>query len=320
MNITELRENLEKFYINNTDGIVVYFILKDNNEMKVRLADIEHRFLRDLKDQYLSTIREMIINTNNTDVNDLQVLNISTADDRKNVIYEYDLEDKPKELSVINEILLNGEQENFSSSDNIDNLFAYVITIGNNSDKLAIYRKHFPISKFSAQRNFLLFQSNQRFIRMENDMIRLDHKFDVISIKGILFVNNLKLLEKSFGFHDIIKRKAEENIKKIEFENIIEDSNSLLQEIDNISFARKIVKNSSNSPVLGIVPANSIIEFTKNHPHLRGKLKYSIDGSKIKLDTKVSKELFLKLLSDNFLQSELTKAYYESLAKDNLDL
>ena len=96
MNITELRENLEKFYINNTDGIVVYFILKDNNEMKVRLADIEHRFLRDLKDQYLSTIREMIINTNNTDVNDLQVLNISTADDRKNVIYEYDLEDKPK--------------------------------------------------------------------------------------------------------------------------------------------------------------------------------------------------------------------------------
>ena len=54
-------------------------------------------------------------------------------------------------------------------------------------------------------------------------MIRLDHKFDVISIKGILFVNNLKLLEKSFGFHDIIKRKAEENIKKIEFENIIEE-------------------------------------------------------------------------------------------------
>ncbi|WP_240068822.1 hypothetical protein [Enterobacter hormaechei] len=34
------------------------------------------------------------------------------------------------------------------------------------------------------------------------------------------------------------------------------------------------------------------------------------------LDTKVSKDLFIKILMDDFLTSQLTQFYYESLAKD----
>jgi hypothetical protein len=40
---------------------------------------------------------------------------------------------------------------------------------------------------------------------------------------------------------------------------------------------------------------------------------------KIILDSKVSKDLFIKLLMDNFLTSDLTKFHYESVAKDSLE-
>ena len=67
---------------------------------------------------------------------------------------------------------------------------------------------------------------------------------------------------------------------------------------------------------LGITK-EAIVEFTKTTSELTGKFKYSEDGTKIRLDTKKSKDAFLKLMNDAFLRSELTEQYYEASAKDN---
>lgn len=47
-------------------------------------------------------------------------------------------------------------------------------------------------------------------------------------------------------------------------------------------------------------------------------MKYTEDNSQFILDTKVSKNLLVKMLNDDFLTSDLTKLYYDSLAKDNI--
>lgn len=49
-------------------------------------------------------------------------------------------------------------------------------------------------------------------------------------------------------------------------------------------------------------------------------MKYNDDNTKIILKTKRSKNLFVKMLDDVFLSSELTKQYYESKAKDAVSL
>jgi hypothetical protein len=97
------------------------------------------------------------------------------------------------------------------------------------------------------------------------------------------------------------------------------DTAVLTSRLDDISFSRKLVRTARSSPVLGVIPNARVIEFVNTHPALRGKFRLSDDGSKLKLDTKVSQDLFLKLLNDDFLQSELTKRYYASLAKDSLE-
>ncbi len=320
MNIAELRNQLENFYQNGV-GAVAYFILRKDNEMHVRLADIKNEYLDDLRDQYLSNISQTIIDTSTSEGQAIQVINISVADERKNALYEYDLEEMPKELNVLSEVMSNGEQPVFSSSnDDIKNLYGYIIAIGDAQNKMLLYKKHYPISAYSAQKHFFIYESDHRFVRLENDMVRLDHKFDFMSINGVLLIKNLKALESFFGFHNIIKKEAIASITAIEAEGIIDNPTVLSNMLEDVSFARKLTKTATNSPVLGKIPVPSIIEFTKTHPALKGKMNYTADNSQIHLDTKVSKRLFLKLLNDDFLRSELTKAYYDSLAKDNLNV
>jgi hypothetical protein len=40
----------------------------------------------------------------------------------------------------------------------------------------------------------------------------------------------------------------------------------------------------------------------------------------INLHTRTAKDLFVKLLNDDFLTSELTKLFYDSLAKDGIEI
>lgn len=89
--------------------------------------------------------------------------------------------------------------------------------------------------------------------------------------------------------------------------------------LDDITFSRKLVRAASKSPVLGVIPNDKIIEFVTSHPTLKEKLKTTADKKKLKVDTKAAQGLFLKLLNDDFLQSQLTEKYYASQAKDSLD-
>jgi len=292
-------------------------VLKKDEKTYLRFVDIKDEYLNDLRDRYLAAIRQTIFD----EAQNLQIINISASDERTNVLYEYDLKDKPQELNVISEVIANGEQPIFSSEhDDVKNLYAYLIAIGDAEKKLLLYKKHYPISVYSAQKNFFMFESDHRFVRMEEDLIRLDNNFDFLSLNETLLINNLKALEKFFGFHEIIKKEAIFSVTAIEAQGIIDNPSELSNMIEDISFARKLTKTAVNSPVLGKIPVNIIIDFTKNHPILKGKFKYTVNNSQIHLDTKISKNLFLKLLNDDYLRSDLTRAYYDSLAKDNLEV
>ena len=53
---------------------------------------------------------------------------------------------------------------------------------------------------------------------------------------------------------------------------------------------------------------------------LKGNIKLSKDQKKFDLRNKKSQLFFIKLLNDDYLQSNLTKLFYDSLAKDQLKI
>ena len=161
------------------------------------------------------------------------------------------------------------------------------------------------------------FGNDKRFTRLEDDILRLNSSFQFFSINKNLFIRDLKILEKFFGFHKVIENKARNCLERIKTSKILFNPDELESMIDDITFARKLTKVISSSPVLDKVKKNVVIKFTKNNPALKGKFEYN--NQQIVLGTKKSKNTFVKLLNDDYLVSELTKQYYDSLAKDRID-
>lgn len=315
MNAQELREELQIFYDNFDEiGVSIYAILKNSDNAPVKL-DIESTALEGLKSLFIDSIKKSI-----TDREELTVLNLSTSDERMDAIYLYDV-DMPEELSSINTVLASDNLPLMNTSDtDISDIKALLIEIGNNIGQIVLYKTLAPVNVYGPANQFFLIKSQTRLRQIEDDFLRITPNFQLMRIKDSLFVLNLKAIEKSFGFHEVIKREATLGIQAIETMLLIENAEVLYELIDDIKYARRFTKVAKASPVLKArIPNQNIIDFCKTFTKLAGKIRFNKNEDKILLDTKVSKDLFIKVLMDDFLTSELTKFHYESVAKDSLD-
>jgi hypothetical protein len=302
------------YFLNPENGIgaALYFVLNQNGENIIRFADIENEAKNELKDRFLEYIEDKFINNE-----DLHYQNISEADDRKNVVYRYDIEERPESLNILDEILADGERDNFNfNQNNLDGLQGYLITIGNEGNQIALYKKHHPVNLLRQDR-FLLFPSNERLVKAENDFIALDRSFDFMMVDDNLIVLKLNTLERFFGFEDVIRNQAQNIIATIEANQLLEDIEQLNELAQSLATAKKIMK-VRNSPVLN-VPVENVINFINNHQELTGRIGFNDDGTRLRLTTGVSKKLFLKLLNDDYLFSQLTELQYDTHAKDRLN-
>lgn len=297
---------------NNVIGASLYFVLEENGESIIRFADIEEEIQNELKSQFLEFIRDKFILNEN-----LSYKNISEGDDRKNVVYKYDLDDKPENLNILDIILNNEEQPTFQFTNNsLSNLDGYLITIGNEQNKIALYKKHHSINLLKRDSRLFIIPDQQRFVRIGNDALALDKSFDFMMVDSSLIVLKLNILERFFGFDEVIRNQANSTIEQIEALGLIENIQSLADLVDEKTFARKLM-SIRNSPVLD-VPVDRVIDFVKNHPILKKKIRLNEDETKINLDTSISKKHILKLLNDDYLSSNLTELEYDTLAKDRL--
>ena len=309
----ELKEELEAI-LSGAVTLQVYFVLKSQDTFTVKLADIDNgSTLQNLKALYIRKVQEDIAGNDQ-----LSILNLSATDERLNALYYYDLNEVPDELNPICSFSLQNAYTNFSfQNDNLSNISGFIILLGSMEKHIILFKKHYPICLIKRD-SFLMFKKDERFIEMDEDLIRLSSDFQFIKLGDDLFIKDLSVLEKFFGFHEIIKKEAMLALEQIEAKSLLEDMDALKEAADDVSFARKLTKVRNNSPVLTMdIPINQIIQFTRITPGLAGRFKYT-DNDKIRLDTKKSREAFVKLLNDDFLKSELTQLYYDSLAKDKL--
>jgi hypothetical protein len=156
--------------------------------------------------------------------------------------------------------------------------------------------------------------------QIDDEFLRISANFQLLKIAGKLLVLDLEAIEKSFGFDEIIKKEGTQGVAAVEEMQLVENPEVLHELLEEVKYAKKLAKVAKASPVRNAgVPNSSIINFCKNFPGLKGKIKFNANENKIWLDTNVSKNLFIKLMMDDFLTSELTSYHYESVAKDRAD-
>ena len=316
MNLEELKEKLNSIVKMEGIGLNVYFLLKTVNENYIlKRADIIEGVKGDLIASYKKTFLEIASNE------ELTLLNLSSADDRQNAIYFYDLEKKPSIFDFFNYIPNNQNQEqpNYFSfeQDNLSDLEGYFIFIGDFENNLLFYRKQMTVNLFKRGKIYLVKGHDTQFKSITEEFLRIDTKIDIIKIGDSIDIINLTILERHYEFKNIIENEASVALTNINNLNILENIDVLQERISDTSFARKLSKISISSPVFNL-PTSHIMQFVINHQILGNEFRFNENKTKIILDTKKSQNFFLQLMNDNFLHSELTNYNYLTPAKDRL--
>ncbi len=323
MTAVELKERIRTVFAE-PYSVQVYFVLKTGKTFTIKLADIDNeRTLSDVKGLFTDYLKKTIVHND-----DLNVCLLSmTEEQQKNMIFNYDYDSYPGELEFFKNFRItvtrnSGDIFNLKEDD-LSKLFGYVIYLGSAGDGLVLFKRHFPI--FLIKRDaFLLgiLKSSERFSRIEaDDILRMDGKVQLLKVQNDIFVLDLKQLERSLGFKEIVRKNAHESIKAIDGLKIIEDIQVLRDVVEESSFARKLAVLKNTSPVLkGHVTRQQIIDFIQRKPNLKSIFKFTSDGKGLRLDTKKSKLAFLSLLNDNYLRSDLTDNDYEAIDKVKFDM
>lgn len=314
MNKVQLDQSLD--FINNPQGelqIIVYANIQDIDEP--RRLDIKGDDLPAIKQIFIEGINYLVINKE-----DYTVLQLSAADERGNCFYEYDLE-VPDELELLENVIGNDNLQNFNfNENNLASIKSLIVVLADDNNEVSLYKKLSTVEVIG-RGGHILKRANQRLERFEDQLLRITAKFQVLRVNGEIIITDLKSIEKSFGFHDVITREATLSLDVINQMGLVNNIETLRELVTDVSFARKLTKVARNSPVIKHnIPNANIIQFSKVHPFTKSRMRYSEDGSQFNLDTKVSKDLLIKILNDDLLTSELTKLYYDSLAKDGIEI
>lgn len=312
MTAEELKTALQAYYDDQVNiGVRVYALMKETENPRLFKLDIEADAHAGLKDLFMQSLRDEIFSKE-----DLSVLALSSADERINAIYVYDL-DIPAELTTLETVVAQDDLPVLDlKKRSLSSIKALLIEIGNNIGQLVLYKTMAPINIFGRS-SFFLGKHESRLKRLNDEFLRISAGFQMMRINGNLLVLKLEALEHNFGFHDVIKREAALGIDAIVSAELLTNPDVLRELIDDVKYARLLTKIAKASPVLKAgISGKSIVQFCKEFPKLVGRIRFNEQNDKVILDTNVSKNLFIKILMDDFLTSELTKFHYASVAKD----
>ncbi len=320
-----LQAKLDELIAQQECGMNLYFILHQQDEYILKKANVRYDAFDPIKEvlrDNLIQLRQMM------DEPTFAVLNLSGAEDRKNVIYQYDLDEELRPISLMKEVDINLFNEGYFTAnnnrvfnfdtDNFEDVDAWVACYGVEGNHIIIYRKTFSVNLLKQGRNLFIFKDAEQIDILKDDIFRIDGKIDFFLLDNTALIYNISILEKFNDFKDIVQRSARNSLQQIAAADLVSDLAALQERAqDDISFARKLIKVTTNALILNVVSKETIVQFARTHAYLSKRLKVSADN-KFELDKKTSQNLFVQLLDDAFLHSELSSNDYISPGKDKL--
>lgn len=302
--------------------VLIYFAMNTENGVCLKKADIKRDVLSNISRGYQSSIQEEI------DLfaqdNERTLLDLSSRDERMNVVYRYDLpNEEPSFFTLMREAYESHDADYFTLSkvfnfdnDKLSDINYFIIEVGTANNKVVIYRNNYNVNLMRQSRGrYYISKSETQFDLVRGDILRIDSQIDALMFDNEVFITNLSYLDNNKEFASIIINRASEALTCIEELNIVDSIEGMQERLTEISFARRVMRALDSSPITEI-PKTDIFEFVRNHDVLKNVLK--IENNKIKLPSKKSQDSFIRLLNDDFLYSKLSKRDYESKAKNRI--
>ena len=263
-----LQAKLDELIAQQECGMNLYFILHQQDEYILKKANVRYDAFDPIKEvlrDNLIQLRQMM------DEPTFAVLNLSGAEDRKNVIYQYDLDEELRPISLMKEVDANLFNDGYFTPDNnrvfdfdndtFEDVDAWIASYGVEGNHIIIYRKTFSVNLLKQGRNLFIFKDAEQIDIIKDDIFRIDGKIDFFLLDDTSLIYNISILEKFNDFKDIVQRSARSSIQQIAAVDLVEDIAKLRERAENdISFARKLIKVTTNALILNVVDKDKIIQ------------------------------------------------------------
>lgn len=258
-----------------------------------------------------------------------EIVNYSTADERMNRYYLYDLQEMPDRMACMSLVIgnhnLNCFDFNHHTVSEINSLIA-LISDGN-GNTFTIYKVLSPVEKIAKSANLLLAKigiGNDVLEEVQDPLLKIGPKFQIVfseaNGEGAYVFLESSIVEGQFDLHQILNNQATRDISIIERTYLLKDVTKLYQYINKASFSKRLVGVMKSSKVIREgLSKDQIFEFIENDEELRSDLKIKEDNSGerfIDITSLKSAKRFLDLLNDDFVYSTLTSQKYQAVDKD----
>lgn len=312
MNVDNLKSILQEILNSDVANIKLYATTKQNETKKISISsdvsdNLLELFKKSIEDMFLDQDKEYRLKS----IDD-------NNDEAAKTYYYFNGENTYERLNVLHNLSsLDEEVFNFENT-NLDDIETFYITISNGEKTIALYKKNYAINVLRRGKTIFFTKHNENIDELKKDILKIDHSFQFMAIENNILIVNLSMLETQLGYDEVITKKAQETVELIASLDFLEDIAKLEEMVQTKKIAKKInlVKNSQ---VLDIIQSdiNKVKTFIDSIEDLKKSLKFTEDN-KLKLNSKVGVERFLKLLDDAYLKSELTQTLYDSLNKEKM--
>lgn len=149
------------------------------------------------------------------------------------------------------------------------------------------------------------------FKLIEEDIIKITDKIDIIVLSQYIISNKLNILENIFGFEQYIENISNDTKTAINNIGIIEETDKINKYFNDSKNKKRLVK-MRNSKVLKM-KKEMILERIFEDDYYKQNIK--MENGKIKITSEKDFNIFIKLLNDDILVSNITKTTYDTLIK-----
>ena len=293
---------------------MILLALKDGS---ISILNLKHEDNDAIIEEYVKAVKSKCIDS------EFELKNYSTADERKDCFYVYDLPEKPE--SFLKMEISKEEQEQLLpfniNKHQLNEVSGIIVILSDGERNIVLFKNIYAVEIIGVRSRILVFHSNDQFERATSDMIRLTPDYDVLLVDNNFIITNLKNTERIQQLTQITLNIADERINDIDKIKIISNIDKIHDIVKgDISLAKKVIKIVSESPVLYKGISNDkIIAFAKKKEAKFGKLIYTQDQTQFDIQSKKELKRFLSILNNDLLWSELTEDDYFSPTKDLLN-
>lgn len=255
---------------------------------------------------------------------DYEIVNFSTADERKNRYYQYDLDETPERMANMSFVIGNHNVEMFDlNAHSITEINTLIVMLSDGAGRtFTVYKFLSPVEKMVKSTKMILakFGIGDDVLTEESQpLLRIGPRFQIVFTDDTYVFLESSAVESQFDLHQVLNNQATRDLGIIENTHLLKDIAKLQHYTEKTSFSRKLVGVMKSSKVIkDNISKDRIIEFISNDEELRGELKFvEVDGERfIDITSQKSAKRFLDLLNDEFVYSSLTGQKYQAVDKD----